>query len=478
MADIRAMNTRHSQILRHIGEQNTPCSLQSLLEHAPAIGSRRTLQRHLSLLTDQGFLERLGQTRATAYSITPKGQQALVGQQPVDEAPAWSDDSPSIREDPETYEVRSGAYLDLRDQIRKPQHQRRAVGYQREFLEAYQPNATPYLSEKLCRELYEIGQSEHMAAMPPGTYARHVLDRLLIDLSWNSSRLEGNTYSLLETDHLLRLGKLDSIERVREAQMILNHKAAIEFLVESPMELGYNNYTLFNLHAILTEGLLSNPASEGKLRSIPVGIGGTVYHPVNMPAVIEDCFALILQKVSQIKEPLEQAFFLMVQLPYLQPFEDGNKRSSRLIANLPLIQSNLSPLSFIDMPTRDYVDGILAIYELNRVEIMREVFVEAYKNSANRYASIRHEIGEPEPFWLQYRSEIKEQVREVVVRKLGKREAAAHLRAWAHREVTASDRARFIEQVEEQLLVLNEGNIARMRLRPSEYTAWRPNWEA
>ena len=313
--------------------------------------------------------------------------------------------------------------------------------------------------------------------MEPGTYARQVLDRLLIDLAWNSSRLEGNTYSLLETDHLLKLGKLRDIDRVREAQMILNHKAAIEFLVGAPMELDYNNYTLFNLHAILTEGLLTNAASESKLRAIPVGISGTVYQPVNTPAVIEECFRIIFQKVAMIKEPLEQCFFLMVHLPYLQPFEDGKKRSSRLIANLPLIQNNLSPLSFIDMPTRDYVDGILAVYELNRVDLLRDVFANAYEHSASRYASIRHEIRVPNPLWLQYRTDIKEQVRDVVVRQLGKLAAADHLRQWARQEVNASDRYKVVELIEEQLLLLNEGNIARMRLHPSEYTAWRPNWQ-
>ena len=475
------MNSRQTAILRAVHARQGPASLQQLLDAIGDVGSRRTLQRELGNLHKASLLERIGQTRATAYALTDQGRDALLEEQaryrPIESSPIK--DSVVVREDPdETYQIiPCSERLALRDQIRRPQQKRNPVGYRREFLEAYAPNATPYLPEKLCQELYAIGQSEHMAAMEPGTYARQILDRLLIDLAWNSSRLEGNTYSLLETDHLLALGRLGDIDRVREAQMILNHKAAIEFLVESPMKLGYNNYTLFNLHAILTEGLLTNPSSEGRLRTIPVGIGGTVYHPVNTPAVIEECFGIILQKVAMIEEPLEQCFFLMVHLPYLQPFDDGNKRSSRLIANLPLIQNNLSPLSFIGLPTRDYVDGILAVYELNRVDLLRDVFVKAYEHSANRYASIRHEIGEPDPFWLQYRTDIKELVREVVVRRLGKREAADHLRQWARQEVTASDRDKVIELIEEQLLLLNEGNIARMRLRPSEYAAWQPNWQ-
>ncbi|MFT4642165.1 MAG: Fic family protein [Verrucomicrobiales bacterium] len=456
------------------------------------------MQRHLGALTQQGFLDRIGQTRSTVYALTELGMQALQEQservqrmaslaKPAKHKVVYTVDRSLteglvVREDAEEFQVGSES-LAIRDQIRQPQQKRKPVGYRREFLEAYEPNVTSYLPEKLVSHLYDVGQSEHMAGLPPGTYARQVMDRLLIDLSWNSSRLEGNTYSLLETDHLLKLGKTEDLARLLEAQMILNHKAAIEFIVDAPMTLGYNRYTFFNLHAILTEGLLSNPASEGRLLTIPVGIGGTVYHPENTPVVIDECFDSILQKVDLIEEPLEKAFFLMVHLPYLQPFEDGNKRTSRLIANLPLIQSNLSLLSFIDTPTRDYVDGILTVYELNRVELLRDVFAAAYEKSAGRYASIRHEMGDPDPFWLRYREEIKERVREVVVAGIGKLEAAVHLRKWARTEVTASNRARFIELVEEQLveeqlLVLNEGNMVRMRLRPSEFEAWLPNWQS
>jgi fido (protein-threonine AMPylation protein) len=315
-----------------------------------------------------------------------------------------------------------------------------------------------------------------MAELPPGTYARQVLNRLIIDLSWNSSRLEGSTYSLLETDHLLALGRSEEPDRVMEAQMILNHKAGIEFLVESPDDLRFNRYTLLNLHAILTEGLLRNVRAEGSLRTIPVGIGGTVYHPTSQPALIEECFDNILAKASAIQDPLECCFFLMVHMPYLQPFEDGNKRSSRLAANIPLIRSNMSPLSFVGVPVRDYTDGIIAVYELNRVELLRDVFAYAYERSAERYAGIRDDIGDPEPIAMRYRAEIKDCVRDVVVRKLTKPEAAQQLRRWAALHITASDREKFIEVVEERLLALTEGSIARVRLRPSEFEAWWPIW--
>ena len=447
--------------------------------------SRRTLQRRLDAMFKLGLIDRRGKARATRYHSNTSARTVTVPapaarHSPIvpqvsanvlcEDTPALPGSTPSIG--PEL----SAESRQLRDIIRQPQGLRNVVGYERKFLERYIPNETSYLSEGLREHLHKVGQSDEMAAMPPGTYARQVLDRLVIDLSWNSSRLEGSTYSLLETDHLISLGKTGDEARYMEAQMILNHKAAIEFLVEAPEELGFNRYTLLNLHAILTEGLLKNAKAEGALRSSPVMIGGSVFHPINQPAIIEECFDLILKKAAAIRDPLECCFFLMVQMPYLQPFEDGNKRTSRLAANMPLIQKNMAPLSFVDVPTRDYADGVLAVYELNRIELLRDVFVWAYERSAGRYAAIRQEIGEPDPIHLRYRMEIKERIRDVVVNRMDKPMAARALQRWALQNVTASDRAHFIEVVEERLLALNEGSIARVRVRPSEFAAWWPIW--
>ena len=188
--------------------------------------------------------------------------------------------------------------------------------------------------------------------MPAGTYARQLLGRLLIDLSWNSSRLEGNTYSLLDTDRLIRQGTQSKGKDVLEAQMILNHKAAIEFLVESAPVIGFNRHTILNLHGILSDGLLADPTASGRLRRIPVGISGSTFSPLSVPQQIQECFELVLEKTEKISNPYEQAFFAMVQLPYLQPFEDVNKRVSRLGANIPFIKHNLCPLSFVEVRER------------------------------------------------------------------------------------------------------------------------------
>lgn len=482
-----------------VASQPRGAGIDELAQKLADYGSRRTLLRRLDGILKYGWVQRIGKGRATRYLISDYGRRQLLpttGELEMEplflrEGEDYNSPLPLARKStvpppaaepvtPGLPESSKASYSEeskaLRAIVREHHSLRKMAGYRREFLDSYQPGRSSYLTPAIRQHLRAVGQSEHMAALPPGTYARQVLDRLIIDLSWNSGRLEGSTYSLLETGHLLALGKTEDPVRFHEAQMILNHKAAIEFLVELPDELGFNRHTFLNLHAILTESLMHNRTAEGALRVRPVGIGMSVYHPTSNPALIEECFDLILAKASAITDPLECCFFLMVQMPYLQPFEDGNKRTSRLAANLPLIQQNMAPFSFIGVPVREYTDGILAVYELNRIELLRDLFVWAYEQSAGRYGGIREEMGAPDPLHLRYRMEIKERIRHAVVNLLDKPAAAQAVRMWAWQNITASDQGRFIELVEEGLLTLSAGSIARVRLRPSEFEAWRPVW--
>jgi hypothetical protein len=207
-----------------------------------------------------------------------------------------------------------------------------------------------------------------------------------------------------------------------------------------------------------------------------VGIGGTVFHPLDVPQLIDECFQQILDTAAAISDPFEQSFFVMVHLPYLQPFEDVNKRVSRLAVNLPFIRMNLSPLSFVDVPERAYVDAILGVYELNRVELLRDVFVWAYERSGARYSAIQKSLGEPDAFRLRYRAIISSTIAEIVRGKMNKTTANAYIERQATTELPAADQARFKEIAATELMALHEGNIARYRLRPSEYLDWRQTW--
>jgi hypothetical protein len=296
------------------------------------------------------------------------------------------------------------------------------------------------------------------------------MDRLLIDLSWASSHLEGNTYSRLDTQNLIEFGIAAEGKDRLETQMVLNHKAAIEMLVDQAGEIGFNRYTLQNLHALLADNLI-DPGALGRLRSIDVGISGTVYQPTAIPQLIDECFGILLDTAAAIHDPFEQAFFAMVQLPYLQPFEDVNKRVSRLAANIPLIKANLSPLSFVDVPVQAYVDGSLAVYELNRVELLRDVFVWAYQRSCQRYTLIKQALPAPDPLRLRYRDALGEVVPGIV--RGGRPPTAAAIRRLAAPLLPAADLGAFVALAINELYQLHEGNIARYRLRPSEFERWR-----
>ncbi len=433
---------------------------QALSEKLPL----RTLQRWLEMLVAQKQIVRMGAGRGSRYSAPepPKGK---------DQAPAL----PAADFHPAVQLAVSIEAESIRSAVRAPLHERQPVAYRREFLESYQPNRTEYLPAAMRRRLAEIGAAPG-GELPAGTYARQIFHRLLIDLSWNSSRLEGNTYSLLETEKLLALGETATGKDARDAQMILNHKAAIELLVEQAAEIGFNRYTICNLHALLAENLLGDPQGGGRLRTIAVQIGGTTFQPLQAPPLIEECFDLILARASAISDPFEQAFFAMVHLPYLQPFEDVNKRVSRFAANIPLIRRNLCPLSFVDLPVRDYIDGVLAVYELNRIELLRDVFAWAYERSCARYAAVRQSLGEPDPLRLRYRVLIMETVGTIIRERMDRASAVDYIRHHLARSAPAQDQSRLIEVIETEIISLHEGNFARYRIRPSEFASWRESW--
>jgi hypothetical protein len=430
---------------------------------------RRTLQRRLAVLVERKQLLLEGGGRGSRYKVP-----AIRTDVNIEVGGAQLSLTSGIPE-VEIYTPISEVGAEIKRLVRQPIQHRRPVGYNRDFIGTYQPNRTFYLPEEVRKHLLEIGQSQ-AGVLAAGTYALQIYNRLLIDLTWNSSRLEGNTYSLLETERLIELGDSAEGRDALETQMILNHKAAIELLVQSAADTGFNRYTICNLHALLSENLLPDPAACGRLRQHSVGIGASVFQPLQGGELINECFDEVLFKVDAIKDPFEQAFFAMVQLPYLQAFDDVNKRVSRLAANIPFIRENLSPLSFVDVPENAYIDGLLGIYELNRTELLADVFVWAYERSCARYSAARQSLGDPDPFRLRYREFIAQLVSNIVRSALNKREAVSVIKQFIELEIVEQDRARFMEMVETELTGLHEGNIARYKLKPSEFENWLKRW--
>lgn len=310
-----------------------------------------------------------------------------------------------------TYSIDS---QDILSYLERPTSLRKNVPYQIDFLSNYKPNTTFYLPAPLRRQLMQMGKTPEIKA-PAGTFSKQIINRLLIDFSWASSHLEGNTYTYLDTLNLFELG-LEAQGRLQtETQMIVNHKAAIEMLIENLGKVGFNRFTLMNLHGVLSENLIADKKYQGNLRQYPVGIGGSAYQPINSVHEIEEHLTSLLEKLEQIKDPFEQSFFAMVHLPYLQAFADVNKRTSKLLANLPLFRDNLCPLTFIGVPVDVYIKAMIGVYELQRIELLRDLYVWAYQKSTQAYLMVKQDLEDPDPIGSQYRDLIREVVREIIL---------------------------------------------------------------
>ena len=409
----------------------------------------------IAKLVESGKLKALGQGRARRYFSADTPPDKVTSTTKADVFPSFIPLSADSQ--------------DILRYINQPLQARKPVGYQLEFLEAYRPNKTWYLSEPLRRQLHKMGRTTDVDA-PAGTYSRAILNRLLIDLSWASSQLEGNTYSKLDTRELIEHGKAASGKAAIETQMILNHRTAIELLVANIDSAEFNRYTLMNLHSALAENLLPNPADEGRIRRHAVDIGKSVYRPLSAPQQIEDALTSLLSKATDIRDPFEQSFFMMVHLPYLQPFADVNKRTSRLAANLPLFRANLCPLTFLDVPEQAYSRATLGVYEMARVELLRDLYIWAYERSTQEYQAIKQDLAEPDPLRLAWRELIKQTIREVVLHP--KLDPLSCIQKSVAQHIPLHDQMNVQALLVEELRRLHEGVLARYGLRPSEFAAW------
>lgn len=414
--------------------------------------NRRALQRRLASLVQSEQLSQTGSRRWTRYVVTSRTAHL-----------------PSETDTQLSFSVESDNLL---RQLEKPLTERPETRYRSEYLRSYIPGNTMWLSNSERKHLLKLGTVIETVE-PAGTYARRIADRLLIDLSWNSSRLEGNTYSLLDTRRLFAINVEAQGHDPREARMIRNHRAAIEFLIENISEIGFNRLTIFNVHALLANELLPDPQSPGRLRRIAVGIGGSTYRPSDSPQVVETDFDALMKRIGLIENPFEQSLVTLAHLPYLQPFDDVNKRVSRLAANLPMIRDNLIPVSFVGVPRDVYTMALLAVYELEDHRVLKELYINAYERSVEHYAEVRQTLGEPDPFRMHYIDRVVGLIGDVVRDGATLRDAVSRSEGWAREYAFESDRERFREMVELELLGLNEGNFARFGLRPSEFLRWQ-----
>lgn len=417
--------------------------------HARVGGSYATVGRLLDRLVRENALIRKGKARATRYFPASVDEHATDAVHPTDRvgatvSPGWS--------------ARARAVI---NELNQPLGARQPVTYQRKFVDDYAPNESSLLPRELAEALAREGRMA--GQQPAGTYARKVLEQLLIDLSWSSSRLEGNTYSLLATEELFKSGAPPAD---LEGVMLLNHKRAIEFLVDAVPSYGLTESVIRNLHALLMQDLLSDSAGLGAIRTKVVNISDTTYVPSQVPQLLGEMTSLIINKARDVKNPVEAAFFLWVNVAYLQPFEDGNKRTSRLAANIPLMLYNCAPLAFLDVDPRDYAKAMLGVYERLDLTIAAELFAWTYRRSIRKYRVVLEAMGSPDPFRVRHREHLSEAVQRVVRERQPLQHVASDI------GVPAEEADAFAQMLEAELKALTPYNCARYRITLGETQAW------
>ena len=456
------MNRRDRKlaILRQLGLESEPITLYELAKNAFELNySSRTIRRLLNELIEEGLVKKYGSTRGARY-VAVKATDRILNQEPI--IP-----SQDINHISSCFGSES---LNAIEKINKPLFERQPVTYNTDWLQTYQPNVTFYLPKNLRNQLHNAGKraNDHD---PAGTYAHQIFNQLIIDLSYNSSRLEGNTYSLLETERLLLHG--DGIEGKldEEKVMILNHKEAIRYLVDNAARLKINRNVICTLHYLLSDGLVE-PKYAGKVRDFAVRIGGSTYIPFENPKQLQLQLDKISEKAFMISDPFEQSFFLLVHISYLQAFADVNKRTARLSANISLIKDNLVPLAFRDVGVQDYMSAIIAIYELQDIRPLIDLYVYSYLRTCAAYDSTIKSLGFDE-VRVRFRYKRREIVREIIINGFVGVQLEKYIQSEAiTHNIPEEIKESFIEDIFEDLEQINESRLVGLGISPDQLTKW------
>ena len=344
IASRHGLSQADTELLTFFATSSEKLRTSEIKDHLGIRLSRPNVARRISRLVARGFLERTGSGPQTRYAINER--------QAVD------------------------AYLETDRALRS----RKPFDIAR--IRDYDPGHSRLIPAEIAEELRHISD----AAIKAGdTINQVVFRRYMVDFAWASSKMEGNTYSLLETQSLLENDTPAPDKSETEARMLRNHAAAIEYVIGNGRDLEITPHMIRGIHALLSKGLLPNPDDEGRIRRSPIAIGESIYRPETLPQVLEEGLRLISEKAEAIKDPYEASIFLLAQISYLQPFMDVNKRTARVAANIPLLRAVLCPLSYYGMDDRAYIRGLIAYYETNTASLLMDSYRQGYLAAAERY---------------------------------------------------------------------------------------------
>lgn len=340
----------------------------------------RTLRNWLKDLVKAGSIESRGEQKGRRYRLRPgsiAGTAAFT-------TSGWGQLTG-------THEIFSPESLALIRRIEAPIYTRAPATYRADWLQSYVPNESAYLMPKQREELAALGKRDPIYGRAR-TYIKKIYDRLLIDLSFNSARLEGNTYTLADTERLLLQGAAAPGKLDAERIMILNHKEAIAYLVQHVDTLQADETTIRTLHYLLADSLVAAGAA-GQIRDESIRVSGTTYAPLEGRERLTRLLLGLLQKARAIADPFEQSLFLLVHISYLQAFVDVNKRTARLASIIPLIKEDYVPQSFVEVDQDSYLKATIVVYELNEVGPLADVYAWSYRRSCQRYETTAQVVG-------------------------------------------------------------------------------------
>jgi Fic family protein len=312
--------------------------------------STPTLNRDLALLVAGNCLVKTGKGRATAYQVSPAYKIFVPF-----EASQYFDLDPDARQAQTSF---NGTILPLLQDI--PLFTDREKDTLAQLKQTYQNNIADY----------------------PEVLFQKELERLTIELSWKSAQIEGNTYSLLETERLFKEKQQAQGKPKADAVMLLNHKYALDYvLAHKGIAKQINLRLLEEIHTLLIDGL----GVGRNIRSRTVGITGTAYKPLDNQYQITEATGQLCALINARDDGFEKALLAVVLISYIQPFEDGNKRTGRMLGNALLIEEGMCPLSYRSVDSIDYKKAMLLFYEQNNLAAFKQIFMQQIEFSVNNY---------------------------------------------------------------------------------------------
>lgn len=343
-------NKRQQQIIEFV-KQNGPCSSKEIFDRLGESFSYATLKRILTGLITDNYLLSTGQGKGTKYLLSP----------------AWELICP----------------VDIESYYEKEIDERQIIeNFNLEVITNVLMKFNSFTVNELEKlELLQKEYKKNIAELSESEYNKE-LERLAIDLSWKSSQIEGNTYTLLETERLLKEKETASGKTKEEAVMLLNHKDALDFIIEhkdylSPLTVS----KIEDIHSILTKEL----AVERNLRKRRVGISGTNYKPLDNEFLILEALENTCDVINKKESVFEKALLALVLVSYIQPFMDGNKRTARIVSNAILMNNDYCPLSFRTVDSIDYKKAMLIFYEQNNISSFKQIFINQFAFAVKTY---------------------------------------------------------------------------------------------